>query len=65
MEALKLKIVTSALGVSSAMTGFIGLSSCTGACGACFGCAGAGIGLVVVGLFSRKKAKKEGDDALA
>ena len=65
MESLKLKVVTSALGASSAMTGFLSLSSCTGACGACLGCAGAGLGLAVVFLFNRKKAKTGGDDAVA
>jgi len=67
MENLRHKIIAAALGATGSLTGLAVLSRCGGACGACFGCAGAGVALVLAGLWSKStEEEEEGDcDGLA
>jgi hypothetical protein len=63
MENLRPKIVAAALGATGSLTGLAVLSRCAGgACGACFGCAGAGLALVLAGMWSRRREEKEEGD---
>jgi hypothetical protein len=52
------RLLCSALGASSGLTGFISVSGCSGsACPSCFGCAGVGVGAALIVLFGLKKRK--------
>ena len=63
MENLRHKIVTAALGATGSLTGLAVISRCGGgACGACFGCAGAGVALVLAGLWSKSREQEEEGD---
>ncbi len=56
METLQSKFISTVLGASSSATGLLALSKCSnGSCTSCFGCAGAGIGILLLVLFSRMK----------
>ncbi|MHB8882722.1 MAG: hypothetical protein ACYC69_14585 [Thermodesulfovibrionales bacterium] len=67
MEDLRTKIISTALGASSSMAGLLSLSKCSGStCTSCFGCAGAGMGILLLVLFSRMRMhKKEGSNGVA
>jgi hypothetical protein len=63
MENLRHKIIAAALGATGSLTGLAVLSRCAGgACGACFGCAGAGVALVLAGVWSGTRGKEEEGD---
>ncbi len=60
MENLRAKFVSTALGASSSMAGLLTLSKCSGStCTSCFGCAGAGMGILLLVVFSRIRGKKK------
>lgn len=67
MENLRAKFVSTALGASSSLAGLLSLSKCSGsACTSCFGCAGAGMGILLLVLFSRLKTdQKEENNGMA
>ena len=67
MENLRNKIITATFGGAGSLTGLAVFSRCGGGvCGSCFGCAGAGMALVLAGLWSMRSGEKEGDnDGLA
>lgn len=59
MEGLKNKILYSALGASSGLTGLVSLARCSGAaCTSCLGCAVPGIGILLITLFNKLKGEK-------
>ena len=63
MENLRPKIIAAALGATGSLTGLTVLSRCAGgACVACFGCAGAGLALVLAGLWSKRSGQEEEGD---
>ena len=66
MGNLRHKIIAGALGATGSLTGLALFSRCAGgACSSCFGCAGAGVALILAGLWSKSK-EEEGDcDELA
>ena len=54
MRKLRHKLFYGGVGVSSALTGYAGLTHCGGgACGSCFGCGGLGVGVLVMILFNK------------
>lgn len=67
MENLRAKFISTALGASSSLAGLLSLSKCSGsACTSCFGCAGAGMGVLLLVLFSRMRGnKKEEENGMA
>lgn len=67
MEKLRAKFVSTALGASSSLAGLLSLSKCSGnTCTSCFGCAGAGMGILLLVLFSKIKANhKEKNNGMA
>ncbi|OGW27729.1 MAG: hypothetical protein A2X59_13035 [Nitrospirae bacterium GWC2_42_7] len=59
MINIQAKFVSTALGASSSMAGLLSLSKCSGStCTSCFGCAGAGIGILLVLMYSKLKTTK-------
>lgn len=59
MQKLRAKFVSIAVGASSGMAGLLSLSKCSGSvCTSCFGCAGAGIGILLITLYSKFKTVK-------
>ncbi|MDH4231384.1 MAG: hypothetical protein OEW04_05060 [Nitrospirota bacterium] len=62
MESLRAKFIPAALGASSSLAGLLSLSKCSGStCTSCYGCAGAGVGILMLMLFSRMKGNKRGE----
>ncbi|MFA4828662.1 MAG: hypothetical protein WC855_03890 [Thermodesulfovibrionales bacterium] len=67
MERLKNRLLYTALGASSGLTGLASFSMCSGnACTSCFGCAGAGIGVLLIVLLNKfGRSKQEDNNGMA
>lgn len=67
MESLRHRLLYTAVGASSGLTGLVSFSRCSGnVCTSCFGCAGAGIGVLLILLLNKfGRSKQEGDNGMA
>ncbi len=67
MERLRNRLLYTALGASSGLTGLASFSRCSGnACTSCFGCAGAGIGVLLIVIFNKiRRSKQEDNNGMA
>lgn len=67
MEKLRNRLLYTALGASSGLTGLASFSRCSGnACTSCFGCAGAGIGVLLILLLNKfGRSKQEDNNGMA
>jgi hypothetical protein len=60
MGNARAKLIASALGASSSLAGLLSLTKCSASnCTSCFGCAGAGVGVLMLVLFTRMKGNKK------
>ncbi|MDO9288130.1 MAG: hypothetical protein Q7T83_05015 [Thermodesulfovibrionales bacterium] len=67
MEKFRNRLLYTAVGALSGLTGIASFSRCSGnACASCFGCAGAGIGVLLIVLLNKfRRSKQEGDNGMA